>query len=398
MSVVRKGPKATGFKIATYLLLAVVAVVILFPFLTVLAGSIKPQQDTFTYPPSLFPHQDKQTVLDPAKGPVTLYTVPGKSGQYYLSEEGVSVGEYRDVSDATTKLFFTDSQVQPTGKKVKVDGQDRDEVTVTVAGKLRTLYQKRFTTAARFVNTVDAQDDSYLLKLDAHAAQEIKPRTKNFSEVLKLKGINRSVTNTVLVTVLVVAGQVITSILGGYAFSRLKFKGRDKLFMIYLGSAMIPFVVLIIPLYQLMVQLGWVDNLVSLVIPFVFTPYGTFLMRQFFSSIPKEIEEAALLDGASRSRILWRIMVPLAKPAIATLSTFGFLYAWNSFVWPLIVINSGSNENFVLPLALSVLGGRGADTPHLVYAGVMIAMLPPITVFILAQRAFVENQATSGLK
>ena len=172
------------------------------------------------------------------------------------------------------------------------------------------------------------------------------------------KDLGRSLTNTVLVTIMVVTGQILTSILGGYAFARIDFKGRDTLFLLYLGSVMVPFVVLIIPLFQLMLQVGWLDNLAALIIPFTFTAYGTFLMRQFFVAIPKEIEEAALLDNASRSTILWKIMVPLARPAIATLATFGFLYAWNSFFWPLVIINSGNPDGRVLSLALSTLGGR----------------------------------------
>jgi multiple sugar transport system permease protein len=147
-----------------------------------------------------------------------------------------------------------------------------------------------------------------------------------------------------------------------------------------------------------MLQVGWLDNLAALIIPFTFTAYGTFLMRQFFVAIPKEIEEAALLDNASRSTILWKIMVPLARPAIATLATFGFLYAWNSFFWPLVIINSGNPDGRVLSLALSTLGGRGATEINLVFAGAVIAMTPPILVFLFAQRYFVENSASSGLK
>ena len=107
---------------------------------------------------------------------------------------------------------------------------------------------------------------------------------------------------------------------------------------------MIPFVVLLIPLYRLMIAIGWGNTLTSLVIPFIFTAYGTFLMRQFFVSIPKELEEAAVIDGASRWTILWKIFFPLSIPAVATLATFSFLYAWNSFVWPLIIIDSGNTD------------------------------------------------------
>jgi alpha-1,4-digalacturonate transport system permease protein len=160
----------------------------------------------------------------------------------------------------------------------------------------------------------------------------------------------------------------------------------------------VPFVILIIPLYQLMVALGWVNSLAALVFPFFFNAYGTFLMRQFFVAIPKELEEAATIDGASRWTTLWRIFVPLSMPAIATLSTFMFLYAWNSFIWPFIVISAGNTDNHVLTVSLQQLGGRASDTPNLILAGVVIAIAVPVTVFVLAQRYFVENVASSGIK
>jgi multiple sugar transport system permease protein len=147
-----------------------------------------------------------------------------------------------------------------------------------------------------------------------------------------------------------------------------------------------------------MISIGWVDRLAALIIPWIFTAYGTFLMRQFFISIPKEIEEAAIIDGASRLEILWRIFLPASTPALATLATFTFLYAWNSFFWPLVVINTGNEANRVLTLAVSVLGGRAADAPNLVLAGAAIAILPPVIIYIFGQRFFVESTATSGVK
>jgi multiple sugar transport system permease protein len=161
---------------------------------------------------------------------------------------------------------------------------------------------------------------------------------------------------------------------------------------------MVPFVVLITPLYQLMVMIGWVDRFAALIFPWVFTAYGTFLMRQFFLSIPKEIEEAAIIDGATRLQILWRIFLPASTPALASLTTFTFLYAWNSFFWPLVVINTGNAESRVLTLSLSVLGGRAADSPNLVLAGAAMAVLPPVLIYIFGQRFFVENATSSGVK
>ena len=147
-----------------------------------------------------------------------------------------------------------------------------------------------------------------------------------------------------------------------------------------------------------MVAIGWENRIVSLIVPWIFTVYGTFLLRQFFLSIPKEIEEAALMDGASRLRILWGIFVPLSTPAIATLTIFSFLYAWNSFLWPLLIIGEGNESNHVLTLSLIRLSNIAADQPNLVLTGAAVAILPPIIIFILAQKYFVEGIATSGLK
>jgi multiple sugar transport system permease protein len=221
---------------------------------------------------------------------------------------------------------------------------------------------------------------------------------ENYNAVIELQGLDRALTNTALVTILVVLGQLLTSVLGGYAFARLKFPGRDTVFVFYLGTIMIPFVMLIVPLYQLMVAIGWTDRLASLIIPWIFTAYGTFLMRQHFITFPKEIEEAALLDGASRLQILRDILIPASVPALATQATFTFLYAWNSFIWPLVVINVGHEMNHVLSLALNVLRGRASDTPNLILAGGAIAIIPPLIVFILGQRFFVESVASSGVK
>ena len=247
-------------------------------------------------------------------------------------------------------------------------------------------------------NPENPKDTVLALNADAKPVERLGAKFSNFKEVSALQNLDRALTNTILVTVLVVAGQLVTSVLGGYAFSRVKFKGRNAVFLVYLGSIMIPFVVLMVPLFQEVVAVGWNNRMVALVVPFVFSAYGTFLMRQFFMTLPVELEEAAFIDGASRARIVWRILVPLAKPALATLASFSFLYAWNSFVWPLIASDSGNLDGNVLSIALSTLGGRAADKQNLVLAGVVIATIPPIAVFIAAQRYFVESVASSSVK
>jgi ABC-type glycerol-3-phosphate transport system permease component len=398
VSVVRKGPKATAVKVLTYAFLVVTAIIVIFPFLVAFTNSFKRADDLVRYPPSLIP-RGPETRVDPATGEEQpLFAFPDEDGQWAVIENGVSLLVLANPDDPTETVTVIADQVTKTDETVVIDGDEKPLYTFTQDGEELTWFRDRTTIGARFQSVDDPSLERFGLVLDATPVERFEPRPGNYADVWSQKNLKRALTNTVFVTLLVVVGQVVTSILGGYTFARLRFRGRNIVFLMYLGSVMIPFVVLIIPLYQLMVQLGWVDNLVALIIPFVFTAYGTFLMRQFFIGIPEEIEEAALLDGASRWTILWRIFVPLAKPAIATLATFGFLYAWNSFVWPLVIINSGNQENLVLSLALSTLGGRGADSPSLVFAGVMIAMAPPILVFLLAQRYFVENQASSGIK
>ncbi len=260
------------------------------------------------------------------------------------------------------------------------------------------LLKVRNTSVAEFVSPSDPSLSAYAVLRTAEAVERPTANPENFPDVLDRAGFDRSLSNTILVTLAVVGGTLFTSIIGGYAFARIPFPFRNTLFFIYLGSIMIPFVVLIIPLYQLMVGIGWVDSIPALIFPWIFSAYGTFLMRQFFVTLPKELEEAAFIDGASRWTVMWRIYVPLSLPALATLATFQFLYAWNSFVWPFIVISTGNEQAQVLTVALSQFGGRAADSPQLVFAGVTIAVIFPIAIFVILQRYFQENVASSGIK
>jgi ABC-type glycerol-3-phosphate transport system permease component len=398
MSVRRKGPKATFVRICTYALLVAVAGIVVFPFVVAVSTSMKRNTDIFTYPPSLVPRTET-TITDPERGfdGATVYDFDERDGQWVLVDDDIPLAVFVELDDPANEVTLPADAGERTGATVQVDGEEEDVFLITVDGESLEATRARLTVGGLF-ESVDSGEQIVELVSAAAPQREFGPRFENFSQVIEEKNLGRSLTNTLLVTIAVVVGQIFTSILGGYAFARIDFKGRDKIFLLYLGSVMIPFVVLIIPLFQLMLQLDWTDNLVALIIPFVFTAYGTFLMRQFFLGIPSEIEEAALLDGASRWKILWRVMVPLARPAIAALATFGFLYAWNSFFWPLVIINSGNPDNGLLTLTLATLGGRSSTDTNLVFAGAVIAMTPPILVFLFAQRYFVENSASSGLK
>ncbi len=222
------------------------------------------------------------------------------------------------------------------------------------------------------------------------------PQWHNYIDVWKQVPMARYLLNTIFTTLAITFGTLLTSVLGAYAFARLDWVGKDKIFVVYLGTMMIPFSIIMIPLYQMIVRFGWVDSYESLIIPWMFSPYGTFLLRQFFLTIPKDLEDAAIMDGASNLRILLQVIIPLTKPALITLGTFTFLGTWNSFLWPLISTNS--HEKFVLTIGLNMLAGSYYTNVPMVMAAVTITVIPTIILFLFAQRWFIQGIATTGIK
>ena len=382
--------------LAIYAVLTGFALIMIFPFIYMMTTSLKTPVDTFRYPPRLLPRDPVTTAVAGSEEERPLFSVEyeGERRQFALVEDNIRVGIFADPQNPAERVTQPLDAVEPVGATATVDGETRELFDVN--GQELALVGR--TTAGRFADPDDPSQSTLANVRLSEPVEQVTAHPENYTNVLELRNLDRSLTNTALVTILVVLGQLTTSVVGGYAFARLKFPGRDSLFVLYLGTIMIPFVLLIVPLYQLMVLIGWVDSMAALVIPWLFTAYGTFLMRQFFITVPKEIEEAALLDGASRLQILWRIFIPASVPALATLATFTFLYAWNSFFWPLVIINTGNEENHVLTLSLNVLRGRAADAPNLILAGAAIAILPPFIIFILGQRFFVESATSSGVK
>ncbi len=385
---------------AVYLVLTGFAALMLFPFVFMIATSLKDPADTFRYPPRLLPRAPVTTTVAGYEGELPLYyvDVEGEERQYALVENSIRVGRYAPVADLAAVVTRPQTEVTPTGEVATVNGEELDLFNVELDGQMVVMVQLEQTALGRFVNPENPAQETLANVRLSQPVEELTAHPENYQRVVELNNMGRALTNTALVTILVVVGQLTTSVVGGYAFARLKFPGRDSIFVFYLGTIMIPFVMLIIPLYQIMVLVGWVDRLASLIIPWIFTAYGTFLMRQFFITVPKEVEEAALMDGASRLQILTRIFIPASVPALATQATFTFLYAWNSFFWPLVIINTGNEKNHVLTLALNVLRGRASDAPNLILAGAAISILPPLIVFILGQRFFVESATSSAVK
>lgn len=391
--------------LAVYATLTFFALVMLFPFLYMLTTSFKTPADTFRYPPRMLPRDPASIEVAGFDRSLPLYYVThnGQEREFALAQSNLRTGTFApaDNLQATVERLLTD--VSPTGgegsqKTVIVNGKDEKLYDITLDGQVVPMVLVSQTTVGEFIDPKNPSVKVYQNVRLSTPVEDITWHPENYSAVVELQGLDRALSNTALVTILVVLGQLATSVIGGYAFARLKFPGRDSIFVIYLGTIMIPFVMLIVPLYQLMVLIGWTNRLAALIIPWIFTAYGTFLMRQFFITVPKEIEEAAVLDGASRLQILTKIFIPASVPALATQATFTFLYAWNSFLWPLVIINVGNSENHVLTLALNVLRGRASDTPNLILAGAAIAIIPPLIVFILGQRFFVESVTSSGVK
>lgn len=390
-----------------YALLTGFALVMLFPFIYMMSTSFKTSNDVYRFPPRLLPYSPTTIQYNGAEAPLYRFEVDGAERDLVLTDERIFFGFFTTPDLINTDeprqseilLQFPIDDAVPTGASVEVGGRSYDEYTVTPedGGEPLTLLLAYRGALDVFVDPNDPAVLAYAAARTAPAAEQVNFQVENYSTVFGLN-LNRALINTVIVTLGVTIGQLVTSIFGGYAFSRIQFRGRDTIFLAYLGSIMIPFVVLIIPMYRLMVAIGWQNHLVSLIVPWIFTAYGTFLIRQFFITIPKEIEEAALLDGCSRFRILWTIFVPLSTPAIATLGIFSFLYAWNSFVWPLLIIGEGNEPNHVLTLSLIRLSNIAADQPNLVLTGAAIAILPPIIMFILAQRYFIESVTSSAVK
>jgi multiple sugar transport system permease protein len=222
------------------------------------------------------------------------------------------------------------------------------------------------------------------------------PRFSNYTSLWRDFPMTTWILNSLKVTTSVTVGVLITSSLAAYAFARMEFPFRNALFYLYLGAMMIPGWVMLVPNFVLMRRLGWIDTHWALIIPAIGQPFGTFLLRQFFLTIPKELEEAARIDGMGHFQIYRRIILPLSLPALATLAVFQFMGIWNEFLWPLIVLNSP--DKFTIPLGLGFLNTQHSTDWTRLMAGSVILLVPILILFIACQRYYVRGIALTGLK
>jgi len=224
--------------------------------------------------------------------------------------------------------------------------------------------------------------------------KEVRAWWANFVKAWIAVPFDKYYRNSLIVATITTLGQLVTCTLAAYAFARLRWFGRDAVFLLYLGTLMVPFTVTMIPVYILFKWLGLVNTLIAVILPALFSAFGTFLLRQFFVSIPYDLEEAAFIDGANRLQILWHVILPLSKGALATLGTFTFLFQWNDFLWPLVVLNS--EEVKTIPIGLTAFQSAYGSQWELVMAASLIALIPVIIIYLFNQRFFTESIMLTG--
>ncbi|MEV6278094.1 carbohydrate ABC transporter permease [Nocardia sp. NPDC051832] len=238
------------------------------------------------------------------------------------------------------------------------------------------------------------------LKRDGEIAEAAvlpeRPQWSNYGEVFELLPLGRMLLNTTVYAVCVTAGQVFFCSLAGYAFARLRFRGREALFVAYLATLMVPLTVTVIPQFLLMRALGWVDTPWAMIVPGLFgSAFGTYLMRQFFRTLPAELEEAAIVDGCSTWQVYWRVLLPHIRPALMVLAVLTWITVWNDFLWPLIMIQR--NDIATATLGLVRLQGQYHTQWPILMATAIVILLPLLVIYAFAQRAFVRGIAMSGM-
>ncbi len=219
----------------------------------------------------------------------------------------------------------------------------------------------------------------------------------NYPDSFNALPFGRAYWNSLYIATIVVTSQLLTCSMAGYAFARIRFPGRDIVFILFLATLMIPHQITIIPLYLIMRDLGWLDTHLSLIVPpALFSAFGVFLMRQFIKSLPEELEESAILDGANRWRVYWQIILPLIKAPLAALAIFSFLGQWNNFFNPNIFLSTP--EKFTIPLLLNQFRGLYVTDWTLMMAAATIAVIPVLIIYLIGQRYIIEGVALTGLK
>jgi multiple sugar transport system permease protein len=336
-----------------YLLLCGIGVLMAAPLVWMISTSLKAPGEALSFPPRWLPTRTVEVTIGGEDHPLATATVGGRSLRVAV------LGQ------------------TPQGARVRVlaSGEER----VVPRSQVTPLRRMHFEWA------------NY-----ARAWTALRPEIGFLGLLHNADGFLVFYLNSIFVVVTITFGQVFTSSLAAFAFARLRFPGRDPIFLGYLGTLMVPGVVLMIPLFALFTRLRLTDTYWALILPGMFSAYGTFLLRQFFMTLPRDLEDAARMDGASPWRIYWSVILPLSKPALATLVTFTFLHYWNDFMWPLVVISDPGKKT--LPLGLAQFQGPYVTEWSLLMAASVVVMVPVLLVFVAGQRYFIRGLVLSGLK
>jgi ABC-type glycerol-3-phosphate transport system permease component len=222
------------------------------------------------------------------------------------------------------------------------------------------------------------------------------PRWENYAEVFRVIPFARYYWNSIFVAAWVTFLQVFTSSLAAFSFSRISWPGRNKIFLLYLSTMMLPGLVMMIPNFQIMIYLRFVDTFHGLIVPAAFSAFGTFLLRQFMLTIPTELDEAAEMDGASKWQVYWHVALPLARPGLITLAIFTFMGNYRSFFWPLVMLKS--QHKYTLPIGMLYFDSTRGQSTHLLMAAVAMSVVPMVIVFVVLQRHLVKGIQLGAVK
>jgi multiple sugar transport system permease protein len=369
-----------------------------FPLLWMLATSLSPIEQTVSYPPRLLPLAH-YALVEGQRLEVTMDAEVHTRSAFVQTVSGLRAGVRKviplasyDAADGSLRLLKV---VEP--GSVQVTERSR-------ASKSREKDLRRDVVPRHAIETtVKFRWDNYpkaLAAMGGRSIEEIEGFVGETTRVGKDSEVSffTFLSNTLIVCVLGVVGTVLSNAIVAYGFARLKWRGRDAFFALTLATMMIPYPVLMVPLFGMFQKLGWIGTLLPLWVPTFFgNAFNIFLMRQFFRTIPGELSEAARLDGCSEWRIFWQIVLPLCKPVLAVAALFHFLYAWNDFLGPLLYLTR--KHTFTLGLALQdYQTTHGGVQWHFLMAASAVTILPVIVLFLLTQRTFIRGVATTGSK
>ena len=356
-------------QIKLHLALVTGALVFSVPFYWLITTSLKPDDRTNMFPPDLIPRQQQRV------------TIGGEPRKIYILDQG-------DTNSKVAKMGELEND------QWQVQAVTDDEIEKTMAAGISRAGISTYETPKRKPFSVA----SAKLEPDLHTAF----LWRNYSEALEFlpPEYNRGLAplwNTVYVTLLTIVGTILSSSLVAFAFARLRWPGRDLLFVVLLATMMIPPAVTMLPVFLIFRSLNWIDTLKPLWVPALFgSAFNVFLLRQFFMTIPNDLEDAAKIDGCSYFTIYWRIMLPLIKPALAALTIFAFMGSWNNFMGPLIYISSP--EKMTLAYALQLFQGSHGGEPAMMMAAATLVMLPVLIVFFFTQRYMIQGVTLTGIK